>query len=154
LPPAVSDRARQGRRLADWLLDTNAISALMRQDAAVIAQLSRLAEADTVYLSVVVPAEIRFGIHRMPAGRRKKAVEQAYELLLPQVGPLLEVTREVSETYARTKAALEQRGIILPENDVWIAATALVNHLTLVTDDGHFAAVPGLSVENWRRGVP
>jgi tRNA(fMet)-specific endonuclease VapC len=140
--------------LADWLLDTIAVSALMRQDAAVIAHLSRLSSADTVYLSVIAHAEIRFGIHRMPAGRRKRVVERAYELLLPQVGPLMEVTREVSETYARTKAALERRGTILPENDVWIAATALVNHLTLVTDDGHFAAVPGLSVENWLHGVP
>src|SRR5438105_810868 len=126
----------------------------MRQDAAVIARLSRLSNAETVYLSVVAHAEIRFGIHRLPAGRRKGAVGRAYELLLPQVGSLLEVTREVSETYARIKAALEQRGIILPENDVWIAATALVHHLTLVTDDGHFAAVPGLSVENWLRAIP
>lgn len=154
MPLAASVRARPGRTLADWLLDTNAVSALMRQDAAMIARLARLVEADTLYLPVVVHAEILFGIHRMPAGRRKRALEQAYALLLLQMGPALEVTREVAETYARIKAALERRGIILPENDVWIAAAALVHHLTLVTDDGHFAAIAELNVENWLRAGP
>lgn len=109
MPPGASVPANQVPRLADWLLDTNAVSALMRQDAAMIAQLAALAVADTLYLSVVVHAEIRYGIHRLPAGRRKRAVEQSYELLLPQFGALLEVTREVSERYARIKATLERR---------------------------------------------
>ena len=62
--------------------------------------------------------------------------------------------RPISESYALTKAALEQMGIVLPENDLWIAATALVHGQTLVTDDGHFATVPGLRVENWLRRTP
>jgi tRNA(fMet)-specific endonuclease VapC len=127
------------------------VSALMREDPSTTAQLTRLPEADTIYLSVVTNAEILYGLHRMPAGRRRRGLERAYELVLPQTGPLLEVTREVSEAYARTKAALEARGIILPENDLWIAATALVNHLSLVTNDSHFRAVTGLTTKDWSR---
>jgi predicted nucleic acid-binding protein len=138
--------------LPDWLLDTNAVSGLMREDPRITAQLARLSEADTLYLSVVTHAEIRYGIHRMPAGRRKRDLERAYHLLLPLLGTLLDVTREISEEYARIKAALERRGIILPDNDLWIAATALVRPLTLVTNDGHFAAVPDLKAEDWSRG--
>jgi tRNA(fMet)-specific endonuclease VapC len=137
--------------LADWLLDTNMVSALMRQEATVLAHLARLPEADTLYLSVITHAEIRYGIHRMPVGRRRRSVERAYALLLPQLGRLLEVAQGVAEAYAVLKAGLESRGIILPENDLWIAATALTGDLALVTDDGHFAAVPHLRTENWLR---
>src|SRR5207245_7037083 len=122
-------------RLPDWLFDTNMVSALMREDPMVVTRLARLPETETIRLSVVTHAEICYGIHRLPAGRRRRAVERAYALLLPQLGRLLDVTREVSEVYARIKAGLERRGINLPENDLWIAATALDSHLTLVTDD-------------------
>jgi tRNA(fMet)-specific endonuclease VapC len=140
--------------LPDWLLDTNIVSALMRQDPLVTAALAELSPVDTLYLSVITHGEIGYGIQRMPAGRRRNAVEQAYRILLPHVGPLLEVTRQVSDAYSFTKRALEQSRIVLPENDLWIAATALVFRLTLVTDDHHFAAIPGLTVENWLRGHP
>lgn len=46
-----------------------------------------------------------------------------------------------------------QRGIVIPENDLWIAATALSAGLTLVTNDNHFAAVPDLQTANWLSGA-
>jgi predicted nucleic acid-binding protein len=87
----------------------------------------------------------------MPAGRRRRAVEHAYALLLPQLAPLLEVTAAIAEGYARIMADLERHGIILPGNDPRIAATAVAERLTLVTDDHHFAAIAGLETENWLR---
>jgi tRNA(fMet)-specific endonuclease VapC len=140
--------------LPDWLVDTNIVSALMRQDPRVTVALAQLSPADTLYLSVITHGEIGYGIQRVQAGRRRNALDQAYKLLLPRVGPLLEVTRPVSDAYSSTKGSLERWGIVLPENDLWIAATALVHGLTLVTDDHHFAAIPGLTVENWLRGHP
>ncbi len=123
----------------------------MRGEARVTAQLARLPEADTCYISVVTNGEIRYGIRRMPPGQKRRSVERAYELLLPHVGGMLDLTRAVSETFAHLKATLEQTGIVLPENDLWIAATALEGHLTLVSDDQHFAVIPGLSLANWHR---
>lgn len=123
----------------------------MRQEPVVLSRLASLPAGDSIYLSVIVHAEVRYGIARMPAGRRRRSVEDAYALLLPQFGPLLEVTEVIAERYAHVKAALERRGIILPENDLWIAATAMTGDLALVTDDHHFAAVPGLLTENWLR---
>jgi tRNA(fMet)-specific endonuclease VapC len=145
----VNGRARRVRFLPDWLLVTNVISALMRYDPWVVARLASVPERERILVSVVTNAEIRYGIRRMPAGRRRRSLERAYELLLLQLERWLDVTREVSEVYARIKAGLESRGVILPENDLWIAATALVHELTLVTNDGHFAAVPGLSRDDW-----
>lgn len=52
--------------------------------------------------------------------------------------------------YAEIRSALERTGQKMSDNDLWIAATALVNEATLVTANEAFTRVPGLSVENWR----
>lgn len=51
--------------------------------------------------------------------------------------------------YAETKTALRRKGKPIPENDIWIAAFALANDLTLVARDEHFDHVDGLRVERW-----
>ncbi|MBO4401010.1 MAG: PIN domain-containing protein [Selenomonadaceae bacterium] len=43
------------------------------------------------------------------------------------------------------------RGKQIEDNDIYIAATAIVNGCTLVTaNDKHFSRIDGLNVENWR----
>lgn len=120
----------------------------MRNDAQAAAWLAELGKEDRLLVWVVTNAEIRYGIRRIPVGRRSRALERAYDLVLGQLEESLEVTRPVSETYAEIKAGLESQGTILPENDLWIAATALVHQSTLVTNDRHFGTVPGLQVED------
>jgi predicted nucleic acid-binding protein len=135
--------------LANWLLDTNVISHLMRHESVVEHRLIQAALTDSIALSVVSHSETVYGLRRMPAGRRRRSLEREYERLLPLLGRMLEVTRPIAETQARIKADLEGRGILLPQNDLWIAATALGAGLTLVTNDSHFAAVPDLRTVNW-----
>jgi predicted nucleic acid-binding protein len=140
--------------LPDWLLDTNAVSALMRADPRVTAWLARVTESETLRISANTNGEIRYGLYRLPAGKKRSALDQAFELLLSQLGQWLDVTGEVSELYARIKASLERGGVILPENDLWIAATAVVHTLILVTNDAHFDAVSDLTVEDWSAPLP
>jgi len=145
----ASARARQETRLPDRLLDTTIVSAIMRGDPMVSERLARLPAVERLLLSVITDAEIRYGIHRLPAGQRRRHVEQAYRAVLRRFADWLEITLPVSAAQARIKSALETDGIVLPENDLWIAATALVHNLTMVSKDRHFLAVPGLITEDW-----
>ena len=47
------------------------------------------------------------------------------------------------------KNRLREVGRPIPDNDVWIAATARSHDLVLVTRDAHFASVEGLTQESW-----
>jgi tRNA(fMet)-specific endonuclease VapC len=47
------------------------------------------------------------------------------------------------------KVARERGGLVLDENDLWIAATALELGAVLVTRDSDFQRIDGLTVENW-----
>ncbi len=54
---------------------------------------------------------------------------------------------EVSRYYGKIKAQLKRNGTPIPENDIWIAATAMAGDLDLVTADNDFKSVEGLSLE-------
>lgn len=45
------------------------------------------------------------------------------------------------------KAVLRKQGTPIPENDMWLAATALAFDLIMVTGDKHFSSIPNLQVE-------
>ena len=132
--------------MAGALLDTNAVSDLMRDHASLKARVS--AYAGRLCTSVVVRGEIRYGLERLPAGKKRTDLEvRALAILAPL--PHEPVTDLIAETYGRLKASLEAGGAILGDNDSWIAATAKELGLVLVTRDAQFGHVPGLIVEDW-----
>jgi tRNA(fMet)-specific endonuclease VapC len=54
---------------------------------------------------------------------------------------------EISWHYGECFRALKQKGTLIGANDLWIAATALAHHETLVTNNlSDFSRVPGLSI--------
>ncbi len=55
----------------------------------------------------------------------------------------------VARFYSEVKDDLRRKGRPVPENDVWIAATALRHDLALATRDSHFEHVDKLRVERW-----
>jgi tRNA(fMet)-specific endonuclease VapC len=128
------------------LLDTNAVSDLMRDHAQVKARVA--AHAGPLLTSVVVRGEIRYGLERLPPGKKRSDLEARALTILGSL-PCEPITTSVSEAYGRTKAALDASGVNLGDNDLWIAATALTLGAILVTRDAIFSRVPGLQVEDW-----
>ncbi len=57
--------------------------------------------------------------------------------------------RATARRYAAIKNELRRQGRPIPENDLWIAATALEHGLLLVTRDEHFQHIGGLEIERW-----
>jgi predicted nucleic acid-binding protein len=55
-----------------YLLDTNAISGLMRKRPEIRARLSSLGPSDSVITCPIVRGEILFGIEKLPDGRRRQ----------------------------------------------------------------------------------
>jgi predicted nucleic acid-binding protein len=51
-----------------------------------------------------------------------------------------------ADRYASVKISQQRRGLPLDENDLWIAATALVMEATLVSRDSDFQGVEGLAL--------
>jgi predicted nucleic acid-binding protein len=131
-----------------FLLDTNAVSDYMRENSKLKARLSTLGRNDTTVISTIVLGEIKFGITRMPPGKKRAELERLTAKVLPSL-PCLGVPESAADHYASTKLSCQRKGIVLDENDLWIAATALALGATLVTRDKDFSQVDGLILEDW-----
>ena len=91
-----------------YVLDTNAVSALMKGSAEVV---GRLAATEPAHIAIPQPvlAEIEYGIQRLPTSKRRTALQARFELICSEL-PRAEWTDAVSHTYGRIKASLERRG--------------------------------------------
>lgn len=128
-----------------YLLDTNIISDLVRNPQGRAA--ARVAEvgADAVCTSVIVAAELRYGVAKSGSKRLARAVEA----VLGEIAVLpFEVPADA--TYGGIRAALAAEGRVIGGNDLLIAAHASALGATLVTGNvGEFGRVRGVVVENW-----
>ena len=131
-----------------YVLDTNAVSALMKGEATVVERLASHVPTDVAIPQAVI-AEIAYGIERLPRSRRRRALQERFDLLCSEI-PRTAWTDAVSHAYGRIKAALERRGTRIEDFDAAIAAHALALDSTLVTANlEHMTRVPGLKVEDW-----
>ena len=131
-----------------FVLDTNAVSALMKGEALVVEKLGQKNRSD---VSVPHPAlaEIAYGIKRLPPSKRRVALQERFELVRSEIARS-DWTEEVSEAFGRIKATLERQGSRIEDFDIAIAAHALARGATLVTANlDHMTRVPGLLVEDW-----
>ena len=109
-----------------YLLDTNAVSALMKGDARVVRNLSRVARAD-VSLPQPVIAETAYGIQRLPRSRRRDGLQARFDLVRGEL-PRASWSDEVSASFAVIKASLERTGKRIEDFDkeIQIAETGTV----------------------------
>jgi tRNA(fMet)-specific endonuclease VapC len=131
-----------------YVLDTNAVSALMKGDSQVIGRLEQAGKKD-VGVPQPALAEIAYGIERLPRSRRRDFLQERFDLLRQEL-LRAEWTDEVSECYGTIKATLEKKGRRIEDFDAAIAAHALARGAILVTanvDD--MVRVQGLVIEDW-----
>jgi tRNA(fMet)-specific endonuclease VapC len=134
-----------------YVLDTNAVSALMKGAPAVVDRLTATAPAE-VAIPQPVLAEIAFGIERLPRSKRRTSLQSRFDLVSAEL-PRAEWTDAVSQAFGRIKATMERRGTRIEDFDAAIAAHALSLEATLVTANlDHMIRVPGLRIEDWSQG--
>jgi len=66
-------------------------------------------------------------------------------------GSMVVLARDAAtaQTYGSIKDDLTRQGLFIPDNDVWIAATAIQYQVTLAARDAHFNWIAALQVEQW-----
>lgn len=128
-----------------YLLDTNAISDLMRNSPRLVGWLAELGQGDVLVTCPTVRGELLHGIARLPLGRRRKDLEYAAKVAFGRI-PCVPAPCSAADVYASVKLAAQQRGRVMDENDLWVAATALALGATLVSRDSDFSGIEGLAV--------
>lgn len=127
-----------------YMLDTNAMTHLLKRHAAVLQHVLAVPMA-SLCISAITEGELRFGLAKRPQATR---LHQAVDEFLLRVDAL-SWDSAVTDTYGTVRATLESQGRGLAPLDLLIASHALSTGCVLVTSDRVFAQVPGLSLEDW-----
>jgi tRNA(fMet)-specific endonuclease VapC len=132
--------------MAPALVDTDTLSALMKQRPAALANAhAYLAIHNHLTLSVITRCEILRGLKAISATAKEAAFAQfcAANVILP-------VTDAIILRAAEIYADLYQQGLLIGDADILIAATALEHGLALVTNNtNHFNRIANLQLQNW-----
>lgn len=125
-----------------YLLDTSVVIELLSGRLAAGGDRGR---GGMVYTCATVVGELSFGAAR---SRRPDANRLRIAAFL-ETCPMVAHDVLVAHRYGELKAVLADAGRLIPENDMWIAATALRHGLILVARDHHFDAIAELQREAW-----
>jgi len=137
------------------ILDTNVISALMQAspDAAVVEWADRQ-PADELWLTSITVYELRLGLAALPAGKRRRALEEGLILLLAQdlEHRVVDFDAAAATTAASLTVARRKRGRPVDFRDTQIAGIVLARRAILATRNvKHFADLDVPVVNPWDR---
>lgn len=126
-----------------FLLDTDICSAYLKGDRTIAGRVTP--HFGGLHVSVITVGELLTWALRAKAPASRL---QGIRNLLRAV-TVCEITLPVAETFGRLRAALLDQGLSTAEMDLFNAATALVNNLTVVTHNvSDYSHIPGLTVSD------
>jgi predicted nucleic acid-binding protein len=135
------------------ILDTNVLSALMRQhaEAVVVGWLDRQ-PLESVWITAVTVFEMHFGLQLLAQGRRRSQLEDAFSRALDEdfEGRILPFEQHAARQAALIGARQRQVGRSIEIRDAQIAGITAVRRATLATrNTRHFADLGIALVDPW-----
>lgn len=129
-----------------YLLDTNICIYIAKQKPKAVLKRFEQLEVGMVGMSAITYGELLYGAQKCNnAQKARDTIHQLCDFI-----PALPISLKVPEFYASIRADLEQKGKMIGNNDLWIAAHCLDLDIILVTNnDKEFSRVTALNIENW-----
>ena len=129
-----------------YMLDTNICIYIAKGQPLAVRQHFEKHPLQALAMSTITVGELRFGAEKSQFRERALAtLDQLVQMIRPSALPMA-----AAEHYGHVRASLQRQGLPIGNNDLWLAAHALAEDWTLVTNNTReFDRVPGLRVENW-----
>jgi tRNA(fMet)-specific endonuclease VapC len=129
-----------------YLLDANAVIAILNDSASSVAQRVRAEEPRDVAISAIVAHELYYGAYK------SKRVAKNLVLIESLQFEVLELDQDDAKHAGEVRAILAARGTPIGPYDVLIAGQAKARNRILVTNNtSEFSRVPGLRTQNWAK---
>lgn len=127
-----------------YMLDTDIASYLIRGDhPGVTEKFTELYE--NCAISSITAAELQYGAKK----RSNRILTQKVQALCNLL-PIIPWNDEAAKAYAKLRVELENAGTPIGNMDMLIAASAIAEDVTLVTNNvEHFSKVTSLKIVNW-----
>lgn len=132
-----------------YLIDTNIVTALANRHPQAWNRLTGLPGDRIVVTCFVVVGEWEYGIRNALGRAHQEAIRASGASAFAAFDAIWESSPQVAARYGLLLAEQRTAGRMIPSNDCWIAAVALVHGAVVVTADTHFRSIRGLAVEDW-----
>jgi tRNA(fMet)-specific endonuclease VapC len=127
-----------------YLLDSNAVIAMLRSDSSAPAQRARRELPSDLAMSSIVVHELFYGAFKSHRPTPNLAVFDALDF------PVIAFDRDDARKAGEIRALLASQGRTIGPYDVLIAGQAVARDMILVTHNTReFDRVPGLQLEDW-----
>jgi len=129
-----------------FLLDTDIVIYWLKNRYPSIDRKIKQNGSSALRLSSITVAELYFGAYNsVKKEENLRMAENLFEIL-----KIVSFDETCGEHFGKIKALLKSRGQIISDSDIFIAATAVSNNFTLVTNnEKHFRRIENLETENW-----
>jgi tRNA(fMet)-specific endonuclease VapC len=121
------------------VVDTNVIIEMIKENASAYELLDGI---ENKYVSIIVVGELLHGAYK---SAKREATLETLNSLLSQF-KILCIDENIARSYALIKTDLQKKGTPIPDNDIWIAATAHANNFSVATFDEHFKNISQIEV--------
>ena len=129
-----------------YMLDTDICIYIIKKKPKAVLQRFEALEVGSVVMSVITHGELQYGA--LGSHRSNEALKTLTNLA--RLIPAQAISNRVVTDYADIRHTLRTKGQMIGGNDLWIAAHARSEDLTLVTNNvREFSRVPELKIENW-----
>jgi tRNA(fMet)-specific endonuclease VapC len=129
-----------------YLLDTNICIYIARNRPLEVMERFKHLRPGEVAMSAITYGELRHGACKSRYGVEAQKILRELAAMIP----VLAIDADVGDHYGVIRAELEKLGLVIGNNDLWIASHALALGVPLVTNnEREFARVPGLKIQNW-----
>ena len=128
------------------MLDTDICSYIIREKPLKVFERFEALDMDQLFISVVTYAELIYGVEHSSSKKMNRSIVEDFVNHLN----IIEWDKSAAEQYGKIRAFLQAGGNIIGAMDMMIAAHAVSQKMTLITNnEKHFKRVPKLNVENW-----
>jgi tRNA(fMet)-specific endonuclease VapC len=127
-----------------YLLDTNICAYFLNGKYDLVNTIDRIG-FENCAISEVTIAELKYGSEKSTFKEKNRKIIESFQLLIDiiPIFPALDV-------YAKEKARLKTKGMILDDFDLLIGATAIYNEMILVTKNkSDFERMEKIKIEDW-----
>ena len=129
-----------------YMLDTNVCINVIRVRSRAVIDRIRSHGMDDIVVSAITLSELQHGVYKSERPEQNRVA--LLEFLVPFT--VLPYDDAAARVYGEIRAQLEKQGSPIGPMNMLIAAHALSQGLTLVTNnEREFRRVSGLSIENW-----
>ena len=129
-----------------YMLDTNTCIYIIKKRPAKVLKRFEAIDNDQICISVVTHAELQYGVARSARAEHNQRILDEFVARLS----VWAWDQDAVAPYGHIRRHLEQKGTPIGNMDLLIAAHALSEDCTLVTNNQReFKRVPGLKTSNW-----